>query len=293
MREWRKELASGCRVGFVPTMGALHEGHATLLRQLRPRCDRLVLSIFVNPTQFGPKEDLAKYPRTFEADMQVARECGVDAVFFPEAAAMYPEGYSTYAEETSLSRPLCGRFRPGHFRGVTTVVLKLFNLVQPRIASFGLKDAQQFFVLARMARDLELDVRVEGVPTVREPDGLALSSRNRYLSPEERAKAPRLYSELRRCAALFTETSRFKADEISRILDESKASLQAQGFQTQYFDALALPGLTPLTEGQPGDTTPLLIAAAAHLGTTRLIDNIIVRPELLPLQHGIHVLISP
>jgi pantoate--beta-alanine ligase len=159
MRHWRAQRDGV--VGFVPTMGALHRGHAQLLRELRPVCESSVLSIFVNPTQFGPQEDLAKYPRTFDEDMKMAQAEGVNAVFYPDAREMYPDGFSTYVEETQISQPLCGRFRPGHFRGVTTIVLKLFQIVQPNVALFGLKDAQQFFVIEKMVRDLNLPIRLD------------------------------------------------------------------------------------------------------------------------------------
>lgn len=283
------------QVGFVPTMGALHAGHADLLRRMRARMsapgDRLVLSIFVNPTQFGPGEDLSKYPRTLESDLALARQCGVDAVYFPSPADMYPKGYSTYVEETALTGSLCGAHRPGHFRGVTTVVLKLFNLVRPDVAYFGLKDAQQFFVLHKMARDLDLDVSIEGIPTVREPDGLALSSRNVYLSPDERERAPAIYRELKRVAGA---TSR----SISFALSQARERLSAQGFRVQYLEARALPGFepagvmaaetlsaeTPTPEAPTADgarAQPILIAVAAHLGPTRLIDNVILHPDRL------------
>jgi pantoate--beta-alanine ligase len=250
-------------------MGALHAGHAELLHRMRARMggagDRVVLSIFVNPTQFGPNEDLAKYPRTLEADLEIARASGVDAVFFPTPEQMYPAGYSTYVDVEGLTAPLCGAFRPGHFRGVTTVVLKLFNLVKPHVAYFGLKDAQQFFVLHKMARDLDLDVSVEGIPTVREPDGLALSSRNRYLTASERERAPLIRAELNKIVSGASS------------IDASRARLEGAGFKVQYLEQRALPDLGPVSD--PG--APALVALAAYLGTTRLIDNIIVRPERL------------
>ena len=279
LRRWRsQQLAPGRKIGFVPTMGALHEGHARLLREARRDCDELVLSIFVNPTQFGPNEDLAKYPRTFERDLELARREGVDAVFAPTPAVMYPPGYSTYVEETRLTQPLCGAFRPGHFRGVTTVVLKLFNLVQPQLALFGLKDAQQFFVLDRMTRDLDLDIAVEGVPTVREADGLALSSRNAYLSAEDRAKAPLLYKVLQETAAGLAQ----EAAPAESLLTLARERLASGGFKPQYFECLELPTLAKAETLSPDK--PYLLATAAFLGSekpTRLIDNVILRPELL------------
>lgn len=278
LREWRGNLPSRMRVGFVPTMGALHAGHADLLRRMRQSCDSLVASIFVNPTQFAPGEDLARYPRTLESDLEIARHCGVDAVFFPTAEQMYPDGFATHVEVAGLTEPLCGAFRPGHFCGVTTVVLKLINLVDPHVAYFGLKDAQQFFVLHKMARDLDLRVSVEGVATVREADGLALSSRNRYLSQAERELAPALYAELRQLAEAAT------LEEPTRHLEASRARLTARGFQVQYLEALSLPHFKNiLTLGAPG-----LVAVAAYAGGTRLIDNVLISPEGLRA-HGIRI----
>jgi len=271
---WRRAIQGS--VGFVPTMGALHEGHATLLRNLRPRCDVSVLSIFVNPTQFGPKEDLSKYPRTFEEDLKIAAREGVDVVFAPSPSEIYPPGYSTFVEETQLQQPLCGKFRPGHFRGVTTIVLKLFNLIRPQLALFGLKDAQQFFVLEKMVKDLNLDLTIEGVPTVREPDGLALSSRNAYLSHEDRKRAPMLYQSLQMAkdSLLKMGTMEGSTPPIREVLETSIRFLETREFRVQYLDCLSLPGLE--TESQVRPDQSYLIAVAAYLGNTRLIDNIIV-----------------
>jgi pantoate--beta-alanine ligase len=286
-------------------MGALHAGHADLLRRMRARMsgpgDRVVLSIFVNPTQFGPNEDLAKYPRTLEQDLEIAAREGVDAVFFPTPEQMYPAGYATYTEVQGLTFPLCGAFRPGHFRGVTTVVLKLFNLVEPDVAYFGLKDAQQFFVLLRMARDLDLRVSVEGVATVREADGLAMSSRNRYLSAAEREIAPALHREL---AGLARELERASgsdslasgAGRATKVapgweLQIARDRLESLGFRVQYLEHLSLPNLdgsgAATAQSASGAASaqrsapPSLIAAAVFLGTTRLIDNIILHPAEL------------
>lgn len=270
LRGWRSQVSG--QVGFVPTMGALHEGHATLLRKLQGRCDHSVLSIFVNPTQFGPKEDFSKYPKTWEKDLQIAEEEKVSVVFAPTASEIFPDGYSTYVEETQLSGPLCGIFRPGHFRGVTTVVLKLFNLVQPDLALFGLKDAQQFFVLERMVRDLNLDLKIEGVPTVREPTGLALSSRNVYLTNEEREKAPLIYSTLCRI-----QDGLLKGEKISKMLEEGAVQLTQAGFQVQYLecrDLATFGSVQNLIQNDQG----YLIAVSAYLGSTRLIDNVIINP---------------
>jgi pantoate--beta-alanine ligase len=273
LRAWRREQGAK-RVGFVPTMGALHRGHAELLKTIRPLCDSSVLSIFVNPTQFGPNEDFAKYPRSLERDLAIALEQGVDMVFLPDAGMMYPSGYSTYVEETSLTKPLCGEFRPGHFRGVTTVVLKLFNLVRPDLALFGLKDAQQFFVLRKMALDLDLDVRVEGMETVREADGLAMSSRNAYLSPEERARAP----ELQRTLATVAQRLETGASA-APLLAGARERLLAEGFEVQYLELKRLPDLAPAAAAAQG--TPYLLAVAAYLGKTRLIDNVILNAPAL------------
>ncbi|MBI3558635.1 MAG: pantoate--beta-alanine ligase [Deltaproteobacteria bacterium] len=275
LQHWRAGLeATRPTVGFVPTMGALHRGHAELLRRIRPRCDVSVLSIFVNPTQFGPSEDLAKYPRTFERDLELACAQGVDVLFAPAPEEMYSSAHSTFVEETQVSRPLCGQFRPGHFRGVTTVVLKLFNLVRPKLALFGMKDAQQFFVLHQMNRDLDLRVSVEAIPTVREPDGLALSSRNAYLSADHRELAPRFYKTL-------AETStRLRAGApLSATLEAGRQALEACGFTVQYLDCVELPTFNSPNVVLPG--CPYLLAAAVYLGATRLIDNVIVNPAAL------------
>ena len=252
MQAWRRRVSTP--VTFVPTMGALHAGHVELLRQAKTRLpdSALVLSIFVNPLQFGPTEDLARYPKPFEKDAEIARTEKVDVLFAPSPSEMYPAGFSTSVEESELSRPLCGKFRPGHFKGVTTVVLKLFNLVRPTAAFFGLKDAQQFFVIKKMVKDLSLDIELIGVPTVREPDGLALSSRNAYLSPEERAKAPLLHAAL----------NQVSTDK--ETIDQAKARLESNGFTVQYIELLPLP-----------EEKVSILAIAAYLGKTRLIDNLI------------------
>ena len=269
LRRWRKGLDRDRRIGFVPTMGALHEGHGVLLDRMRETTETRVLSIFVNPMQFAPEEDLAKYPRTLEADLALAESRGVDIAFAPEPSELYPPGFSTYVEETRLSQPLCGAFRPGHFRGVTTIVLKLLNLVAPSTAFFGLKDAQQFLVLKKMVRDLEMSVELVGVPTVREPDGLALSSRNRFLSAQERERAPMLYRSLNEAVAALKQAndSRIVPGHLSKkILESARVHLSAQGFQVQYFDWIEL--------AEPEGEARSLLAVAAFLGKTRLIDNV-------------------
>src|SRR3954468_23647728 len=201
---WR---AAGKRIAFVPTMGYLHAGHVSLLDEGRRRGDRLVLSIFVNPTQFGPSEDLARYPRDLPGDLAKAAGAGTDVAYVPEARDVYPPGYQTYVEVRELEKGLCGDLRPGHFVGVATVVCKLFNVVRPHVALFGEKDYQQLAVIRRMARDLDMGVEVAGLPIVREPDGLAMSSRNAYLSPEERQRALAL------SRGLFAARARVEAGE--------------------------------------------------------------------------------
>ncbi|HBF69599.1 MAG TPA: pantoate--beta-alanine ligase, partial [Thermotoga sp.] len=202
MREKKKTI------GFVPTMGYLHEGHLSLVRRARDENDVVVVSIFVNPTQFGPNEDYERYPRDFERDRKLLEKENVDCIFHPSVEEMYPPDFSTYVEETKLSKNLCGRSRPGHFRGVCTVVTKLFNIVKPHRAYFGQKDAQQFRVLRRMVRDLNMDVEMIECPIVREPDGLAMSSRNVYLSPEERQQALSLYQSLKIAENLYLNGER-------------------------------------------------------------------------------------
>ena len=240
---------------------------------------------FVNPTQFGPNEDLSSYPRTFENDLRIAARENVDVVFAPTPDQIYPLGYTTYVEETSLSKPLCGQSRPGHFRGVTTVVLKLLNLIRPEIAFFGQKDAQQFFVLDKMVRDLNLDIKVQGVATVRESDGLALSSRNAYLTEEERAKAPKLFQELQK---LRNEIASCTLIGSGDLLSVSTSRLTEQGFKVQYLECVSLPDFQEQNEASLKPGQPALIAIAAYLGKTRLIDNIILNPEPLRAQ-GIYL----
>ncbi|MGE0616286.1 MAG: pantoate--beta-alanine ligase [Bacteriovoracia bacterium] len=274
LKAWRRSV--GGTVGFVPTMGALHAGHAALMRQIRPRCEQSVVSIFVNPTQFAPGEDFEKYPRTQAEDMRVCREEKVDVIFAPSAATLFPTDFSTYVEETQLSQELCGRFRPGHFRGVTTVVLKLFQLVRPQLALFGFKDAQQFFVLHKMGKDLNLDTQVSAIATVREADGLALSSRNRYLSGEDRRLAPRLYQELKRAG------EKLEAGEpIPVVLARAREMLANAGFRVQYLECMEAPELVPAQTQTAESGRSYLVAAAAFLGATRLIDNVLVHPEAL------------
>ncbi len=251
-------------------MGALHAGHTALLdraRQLAGAQGTVVASIFVNPTQFAPKEDLARYPRPFVADQKLCAAHGADVIFHPSAEAMYPEGYSTFVTETSVSTPLCGASRPGHFRGVGTVVLKLFQIVAPQIAVFGLKDFQQCAVIRRMVRDLNLPVRIVPVPTVREADGLALSSRNRYLSPEERAQAPILRRALLATRAAV-QAGEKDAGKLRRKLVTQLAS--APLARLDYAEIVDADSLRPVVK--VGRNT--LVALAVFFGRTRLIDNL-------------------
>ncbi len=254
-------------VGFVPTMGNLHQGHLALVDALRERCGILVASIFVNPLQFGPNEDLDAYPRTLEADQAALTEHGVDVLFAPPVSEIYPDGMSlqTRVSVPGLGDILCGASRPGHFDGVATVVSKLFQIVMPDFAAFGRKDFQQLTLIRRMVRDLSMPVTIVDVPTTRAADGLALSSRNNYLSADERARAPALYRSIEQAA------SRVEAEQgsLEAIAAEAMASLEAAGFRPDYF---AIRNRHTLAEAGPDDRE-LVILAAAWLGRTRLIDN--------------------
>ena len=273
LRAWRAKVTEGTRVGFVPTMGALHEGHMSLMAQARSVADVVVASIFVNPLQFGPNEDLSRYPRPIEADIEKLEAAGVDALFLPSVEDMYPEGASTLVEETLVSGPLCGAMRPGHFRGVTTVVLKLFNLVQPHVAVFGQKDAQQCAVIERMVRDLDVPVEIVRGVIVREADGLALSSRNVYLAPEDRAAAPLIHKSLQTVAAAYA-AGEHDAEKLRTI--GLGVLAQSDRIRPQYWDVRDPESLGAITTvGARG----ALCAVAAHLGTTRLIDNLVIGPE--------------
>lgn len=255
------------RIGLVPTMGFLHEGHLSLLRKCREACDLLVVSIFVNPTQFGPGEDLDKYPRDIERDCGLCRSESVDVVFAPSAREMYSNRPGVYVDEPSLSRILCGEHRPGHFRGVLTVVAKLFNIVQPDVAAFGQKDAQQARIIEQMVRDLNFPVEIVVCPTVREPDGLAMSSRNSYLSAEERERALCLYKSLCQARELY-DAGRRDAGSIRKAMAELIA---ASGGDVDYIEIVDYNTLEPVEEIKK----KTLIALAVRIGTTRLIDNII------------------
>jgi pantoate--beta-alanine ligase len=261
--------AVGKRIGFVPTMGALHRGHGELIRAAKKACDFVVVSVFVNPTQFGPKEDFAKYPRTLDSDRQLSADAGGDLIFAPTPAEMYPDGSVTFVEVTQLDQVLCGPRRPGHFRGVATVVLKLFNIVLPDVAVFGAKDAQQAIIIRRMVRDLNVPVTVQVEPTIREADGLAMSSRNRYLSAEDRALAPKIYEALRATQARAA-AGEFDVARLESGLHAAVAAIP--GARVDYANILDADSLTPMTRLD----RPALAAVAVFLGTTRLIDNVIL-----------------
>jgi pantoate--beta-alanine ligase len=256
--------ARGERVAFVPTMGALHEGHVTLLREARRLGDKLALSIFVNPTQFGPNEDLARYPRDLPGDLAKAAGAGTDVAFVPDARDVYPAGFQTTVEVGELARGLCGPFRPGHFAGVATVVCKLFNVVRPDVALFGEKDYQQLAIVRRMVTDLEMGIDVVGIATVRESDGLAMSSRNAYLTPAERARAQSL------SRALFAARDAVAGGvrDGTRLVADARASLDVDRVDyVELVDAETLQALTQIDR-------PAVLAVAAFVGRTRLIDNV-------------------
>jgi pantoate--beta-alanine ligase len=256
----------GQSLGLVPTMGALHAGHIALVRAARAECDAVAASVFVNPTQFGPNEDFAKYPRAFESDCELLEREGVSLVFAPQPEEMYPEGASTFVEVAGVGDRLDGASRPGHFRGVATVVAKLFHIVAPHKAFFGQKDAAQVAVLRRMVRDLNFDLELVVCSTVREPDGLALSSRNQYLSAEERRRALVL------SRALDVISTRYRAGEknVAPLLEAGRDVIAAQlELRLDYLEIVDWDTLLPLTEARPGS----LVAVAAYLGSTRLIEN--------------------
>ena len=262
----RQACAEGKRIAFVPTMGYLHAGHASLLREGRRRGDLLVLSIFVNPTQFGAGEDLEKYPRDFDRDSEIARAAGVDIVFTPDAAQIYPAGFATYVDVERLTDTLCGCSRPGHFRGVTTVVSKLFNIVQPDIAFFGRKDFQQLAVIRRMTTDLNMPVEIVGMPIVREADGLAMSSRNVYLAADERRQALALSDALSEARALVESGER----EAVRVIETVRRRLEREPVaRIDYVQICHAETLADLTTITP----EAVLLLAVRIGSTRLIDN--------------------
>lgn len=259
---------NGATIGLVPTMGALHAGHMELVKAAMAQCDKVVVSIFVNPTQFGAGEDLDSYPRQEAADAALLEEAGVELVWAPTVDQVYPDGFATNVSVSGVSSGLCGGSRPGHFDGVATVVAKLFNQVRPDAAFFGEKDFQQLAVIRRMARDLDFTHDIIGVPTVRDADGLALSSRNAYLTSEQRQQAVALPDVMRGAAEEISS-----GGDISAVLDEAKAKLLASGFhKVDYFELKHADTLEKMTVF----ARPARLLAAAHIGTTRLIDNIAV-----------------
>ena len=273
MRSYSRQVRSaGRRLGLVPTMGALHEGHLSLVRAARAKCDAVAASIFVNPTQFGPHEDFASYPRDLEQDCGVLESEGVDFVFAPSVEEMYAGPTITWVTVEEMSDRLCGKSRPGHFRGVTTVVSKLFHIVEPDLAFFGQKDAAQLAIIRRMVRDLNIPVQIEVCPTVREPDGLAMSSRNSYLSPSERRSALVLYRSLTRVRSLFNGGERNAGALISAARQEFAKEPAAR---LDYFEVVDPDTLETLEIIQGR----VLTAVAAFVGKTRLIDNLLLGTE--------------
>jgi len=263
----RQSLKGRGPIAFVPTMGNLHEGHITLMRAARQQAETVVASIFVNRLQFGAGEDFDKYPRTFEADCNKLQEAGVDVLFAPTEVDLYPESQSYFVEPPDLQHLLEGAFRPGHFRGVATVVLKLFNSVQPQLALFGKKDYQQLMLIRAMTRQLALPIEIQGVETVRAEDGLALSSRNGYLSPAERQEAPRLIQTLRDLRNRLQQDGMSKREQLEQ---EAAKTLDAHGWKTDY---IAVRRQSDLRIPQ-SEHNALVIVAASRLGQTRLIDNL-------------------
>lgn len=274
VRLWRRNATvKGERVGFVPTMGALHEGHLSLMRAARKECDRVIASIFVNPLQFAPHEDFGKYPRTFQKDLELMSEEGVDAVFYPNEKEMYPEGRESVTKifpPAELADCLEGHFRPGFFTGVATVVAKLFNIVLPEAAFFGEKDYQQLLVVKRMVSDLNLPIQVTPVPTVREDDGLALSSRNVYLSQEERKIAPLLNRTLN----FVKDSAQSGQLSLEAALEQGRNDLRAlPDVELQYLEARQADTFQPAAQFE----LPMVVVLAAKLKNVRLIDNVVVR----------------
>lgn len=273
----RTVRAEGKTIGFVPTMGALHEGHLSLFRRAKSDCDLVVVSIFVNPMQFGPKEDFDAYPRDLNYDLQLASSVGVDALFHPSVEEMYGNGYQTVVDVPELSAMLEGAHRPGHFRGVATVVAKLLNMVRPHRAYFGQKDYQQFLIIERMARDLNFQTDIVQIPTAREPGGLALSSRNAYLSPEEREAALVLYRALKQAEALVQAGE----TDAQRVQRELEALIDEERLATTDYVALVHPEtLQPVSTLANAVT---LAALAVRIGKTRLIDNALIAPPGIPI----------
>ena len=263
----RRVAATGARIALVPTMGALHSGHMTLVKEAKKLADFVVVSIFVNPTQFGPNEDFAKYPRMLEDDIAACKQAGAGLVYAPGVEDMYSANFATRIHMGEMAGILCGQFRPGHFDGVATVVAKLLLRVLPHMALFGEKDYQQLCIIHRLVRDLDIPIEIIGVPTVREADGLALSSRNRYLEPEERQKAPMLFAALKKAAQEIRAGA-----AAQHACDSAKQSLQQAGFRVEYVELRESYSLAALEMHRK----PCRLLAAAWLGKTRLIDNIVV-----------------
>jgi len=271
MQAWSARMRrKGKTIGFVPTMGCLHEGHLSLMRRARKENDYLVISIFVNPTQFGPGEDFKRYPRNFSRDKELSKSCGVDVIFCPRARDMYPQGYKTSVVVEDLSNVLCGASRPGHFRGTSSVLLKLFNIVQPDAAYFGQKDAQQAIVVEKMAKDLNLPLKIKTSPIIREKDGLALSSRNAYLNKQQRKNAVILYKSLQTAVGMIQ--SGYK-DPRKIIAKMRKMIKSGRGARIEYIRIVDINELTEVKRIKGR----LLIAVAVFFGKTRLIDNVIIR----------------
>jgi pantoate--beta-alanine ligase len=269
MQRWSEDARRrGETVAFVPTMGFLHEGHLTLMREGRKRASTLASSLFVNPTQFGPNEDFSRYPRNFEGDCAMMRKVPVDVLFAPQPETMYPPGSQTFVEATEVTKGLCGDHRPGHFRGVTTVVAKLFNIVKPNVALFGEKDYQQLRAIIRMVKDLNFDLEIIPVATVREPDGLAMSSRNAYLKPEERKQALCLSRALKAAGDRYKSGVR----EPVQLVQAARSILEdTSGVQIEYVEAVDAETLEPLVSIE----RPVVVALAVQVGATRLIDNMV------------------
>jgi len=270
--------SAGKRLGLVPTMGALHAGHLSLVAEARSRAAEVALTIFVNPTQFGPNEDFARYPRPLERDLELCREAGVSHVFAPEASEMYPEGERTRVHVSGLTDALCGPHRPGHFDGVTTIVSKLFAVTGECVAVFGRKDYQQLKVIERMTRDLLLPIEVVGLRTLRDSDGLALSSRNVYLSPEERERALSIPRALSAAAAAFASGER----RVSALRELALSELRRGGLRLQYATIADADDLTPMPEDAASGERAVL-AIAGFMGQTRLIDNLVFGEDPAPI----------
>lgn len=268
-RDIKKLRLRGKIAGFVPTMGFLHEGHLSLIRKARKDSDCVVVSIFVNPAQFGPKEDFKKYPRDIKKDLALCKCSGVDMVFVPDSSIMYPKDFSAHVNVEGLTEGLCGASRPGHFRGVATVVAKLLNIICPDIMYLGQKDAQQAIVLKKMVKDLDMPVKIKVMPTVREKDGLAMSSRNMYLSPDERIKAVSVYKSLRLAGDLYINGEKKAKTIISRM---RRLLLKSRGIKVEYIAIVDSENLAALKKIS-GKT---LVAVAVRVGKARLIDNIIL-----------------